>query len=90
MPISDKWNFRHLLIQQSYTPKHGSWLNVAECEFAILTRQYLSRRVPTIGELRRRVEAWETARNERSVEAKWRFTTADARVKLHRLYPSIQ
>ena len=71
-----------------YTPKHGSWLNVAECEFAILTRQCLSRRTPTVGELRRRVGAWENARNERLVEAKWRFTTADARIKLHRLYPS--
>ncbi len=75
-------------IEWHYTPKHGSWLNVAECEFAILTRQCLSRRTPTIGELRRRVEAWENARNDRLVEAKWRFTTADARVKLHRLYPS--
>lgn len=77
-------------IEWHYTPKHGSWLNVAECEFAILTRQCLSRRTPTIGELRRRVGAWENARNERLVEAKWRFTTADARVKLHRLYPSTQ
>lgn len=77
-------------IEWHYTPKHGSWLNVAECEFAILTRQCLSRRTPTIGELRRRVEAWENARNERLVQAKWRFTTADARIKLHRLYPSTQ
>lgn len=77
-------------VEWHYTPRHGSWLNVAECEFAILTRQCLSRRVPTVGELRRRVEAWETDRNERGVEAEWRFTTADARVKLHRLYPSIQ
>ena len=72
------------------TPKHGSGLNVAECEFAVLTRPCLSRRTPTIGELRRRVEAWEKARNERLVEAKWQFTTDDARVKLHRLYPSTQ
>ncbi len=77
-------------IEWHYTPKHGSWLNVAECEFAILTRQCLSRRTPTIGDLRRRVGAWENARNDRRVEAKWRFTTADARVKLHRLYPSTQ
>ncbi len=48
-------------IEWHYTPKHGSWLNVAECEFAVLTRQCLSRRTPTIGELRRRVEAWENA-----------------------------
>ena len=77
-------------IEWHYTPKHGSWLNVAECEFAVLTRQCLSRRTPTIGELRRRVAAWENARNERLVEAKWQFTTADARIKLHRLYPSTQ
>ena len=75
-------------VEWHYTPKHGSWLNVAECEFAILTRQCLARRVADIDELRRRVEAWERARNERLVEAQWRFTTADARVKLHRLYPS--
>ena len=77
-------------IEWHYTPKHGSWLNVAECEFAVLTRQCLNRRTPTIGDLRRRVEAWENARNDRAVEARWQFTAADARVKLHRLYPSTQ
>lgn len=77
-------------IEWHFTPKHGSWLNVAECEFAVLTRQCLSRRMATLGELRRRVEAWENARNDRLVEARWQFTTADARVKLHRLYPSVQ
>jgi predicted RecB family endonuclease len=70
------------------TPKHGSWRNVAECEFSVLSRQCLARRVESVDELRRRVEAWENARNDRLVEVKWRFTTADARVKLHRLYPS--
>ena len=77
-------------IEWHYTPKHGRWRNVAECALAILTRQCLDRRTPTIAERRRRVEAWENARNERLVEAKWRFTTADARIKLHRLYPSTQ
>ena len=77
-------------IEWHYTPKHGSWLNVAECEFAVLTRQCLNRRVGTMAELRRRVEAWENARNDRAVEAKWQFTAADARTKLHRLYPSTQ
>ena len=77
-------------VEWHYTPKHGSWLNVAECEFAVLTRQCLDRRTPTIGELRRRVEAWENARNDRAVEARWQFTAADARVKLRRLYPSTQ
>lgn len=77
-------------VEWHYTPRHGSWLNVAECESAILTRQCLARRVADIDELRRRVGAWERARNERLVEARWRFTTADARIKLHRLYPSTQ
>ena len=77
-------------VEWHYTPKHGSWLNVAECEFAVLTRQCLSGRVGTMAELRRRIAAWENARNERLVEAKWRFTTADARIKLRRLYPSTQ
>ena len=77
-------------VERHYTPKHGRWLNVAECEFAVPTRPCLSRRIPTIGELWRRVEAWAKAQNERLVEAKWQFKTADARVKLHRLYPSTQ
>jgi transposase len=77
-------------IEWHYTPKHGSWLNVAECEFAVLTRQCLSRRVGTMAELKRRIEAWERDRNERLVEAKWQFTTDQARIKLHRLYPSTQ
>jgi len=77
-------------IEWHYTPKHGSWLNVAECEFAVLTRQCLNRRLERIEELRRQVEAWENARNDRLVEANWRFTTDDARIKLHRLYPTTQ
>ena len=77
-------------IEWHYTPKHGSWLNVAECEFSVLSRQCLARRIADIGELRRRVETRENARNDRLVGAKWRFTTADARIKLHRLYPSTQ
>lgn len=77
-------------IEWHYTPKHGSWLNVAECEFAVLTRQCLSRRIESVEELRRQVGAWENARNDRLVEAQWRFTTADARTKLRRLYPSTQ
>ena len=72
-----------------YTPKHGSWLNVAEVELAALAKQCLGRRIESIAELRRQVAAWEEERNERFVEVKWRFTTADPRIKLHRLYPSI-
>jgi hypothetical protein len=73
-----------------YTPKHGSWLNVAEIELSVLARQCLDRRIESAEELRREVEAWEEDRNERGVEVEWQFTTADARIKLHRLYPTTQ
>jgi DDE superfamily endonuclease len=73
-----------------HTPKHGSWLNVAEIELSVLTRQCLDRRIGSVEELRREVGAWEADRNERAVEVRWRFSTADARIKLHRLYPSRQ
>jgi hypothetical protein len=73
-----------------HTPKHGSWLNVAEIELSVLARQCLDRRIPSAAELKREVSAWEEPRNERAVEVQWRFTTADARIKLHRLYPSLQ
>jgi hypothetical protein len=72
-----------------YTPKHGSWLNVAEIELSVLARQCLDRRIVSAEELRHEVEVWEAERNERAVEVRWRFTTADARIKLHRLYPSL-
>jgi hypothetical protein len=72
-----------------YTPKHGSWLNVAEIELSVLARQCLDRRIASAEELRREVGAWEEERNERAVEVSWRFTTAEARIKLHRLYPSL-
>jgi hypothetical protein len=73
-----------------HTPKHGSWLNMAEIELSVLARQCLDRRIESSEELRREVEAWESERNERQVEIKWQFTTAEARIKLHRLYPVIQ
>jgi hypothetical protein len=73
-----------------YTPKHGSWLNVAEIELSVLARQCLSRRIGCAEELARQVAAWQDERNERGVEVRWRFTTADARIKLHRLYPSLK
>ncbi len=73
-----------------HTPKHGSWLNVAEIELSVLARQCLDRRIEEAGELRREVGAWEDDRNERAVEVRWRFTTADARIKLRRLYPVLQ
>jgi hypothetical protein len=73
-----------------YTPKHGSWLNVAEIELSVLARQCLDRRIDSADQLRREVAAWQEQRNERGAEVHWRFTTADARIKLHRLYPSLQ
>ncbi len=73
-----------------HTPKHGSWLNVAEIELSVLARQCLGDRVEDIEQLRREVDAWEEERNERRVEVRWRFTTADARIKLRRLYPVLQ
>jgi DDE superfamily endonuclease len=77
-------------LEWHYTPRHGSWLNVAEVELAALAKQCLGRRMGSIQALRRQVTAWEEERNERFVEVEWRFTAADARIKLHRLYPSIQ
>jgi hypothetical protein len=72
-----------------HTPKHGSWLNMAEIELSVLARQCLSRRIETREELEREIAAWEDERNERGVEVRWQFTTADARIKLRRLYPTI-
>ena len=73
-----------------YTPKHGSWLNMAEAELSVLARQCLDRRIPEKAMLAREVAAWEAARNDRKVGADWRFTTADAREKLKRLYPAVE
>ena len=73
-----------------HTPVHGSWLNMAEIELSVLARQCLGRRIESKEELERPVAAWEEERNERMVEVKWQFTTADARIKLRRLYPSVQ
>ncbi len=73
-----------------YTPKHGSWLNMAEIEFAALSKQCLDRRIGSMTVLRREVTAWEEDRNEREVGVRWRFSTADARIKLRPLYPPIE
>lgn len=70
-----------------FTPKHGSWLNAVEIEFAVLSRQCLNRRIGTVEELRREVEAWAVGRTARGAKVDWRFTTEDARRKLPRLYP---
>jgi hypothetical protein len=71
-----------------HTPKHGSWLNMAEGEFSILQRQCLDRRIATPELLKQEVAAWESQRNQSKIGANWKFTTADARIKLRRLYPS--
>jgi len=72
-----------------YTPKHGSWLNVAEIELSALNSQCLNRRIPDIDTMRTEVAAWELDRNNRSAAIDWRFTTEDARIKLKRLYPKL-
>ncbi len=71
-----------------YTPKHGSWLNMAEIEWSVLTQQCLDRRIADTTTLAREIAAWEAARNEMKVTVDWRFTTAKARTKLALLYPS--
>ena len=73
-----------------YTPKHGSWLNMAEIEIGVLARQCLDRRIPDQEALRREVAAWQDQRNRDMARVDWRFTTADARIKLKSLYPAIQ
>jgi hypothetical protein len=73
-----------------HTPKHGSWLNMAEVELSALSRQCLDRRIDSAEALRREVEAWQDDRNDRRVGVQWRFTTEDARIKLRRLYPTTQ
>jgi DDE superfamily endonuclease len=77
-------------IEWHYTPKHGSWLNLAEIERSVLERQALGERLESLAQVTKVTGAWEEERNERGVEAKWRFTTADARIKLQRLYPSLE
>lgn len=73
-----------------YTPKHGSWLNIAECELSALAVQCLAgRRIPDIETLNKELSAWHTKRNQKQKGVDWQFTTADARVKLKRLYPII-
>lgn len=73
-----------------YTPKHGSWLNVAEMELSVVARQCLDRRIPDLGRLREEVRLWQEERNAAVVKVDWQFTTADARVKLKKLYPTIE
>jgi len=73
-----------------YAPKHGSWLNMAETELSVLSRQCLDRRLDSQELMAREVAAWEQGRNAAGMRINWRFTTADARIKLKRLYPSFE
>jgi hypothetical protein len=73
-----------------HTPKHGSWLNIAEIELSALSMQCLDRRIPDIDALRRETKGWEQDRNSRHKGVDWQFTTCDARIKLKRLYPQYQ
>ena len=79
-----------LVMDNLNTHKHASWLDMAETELSVLARQCLNRRISDRATLTREVAAWEKDRNEAVVKVDWRFTTADARIKLKRLYPSIQ
>jgi hypothetical protein len=81
--IADKLEIHH-------TPKHGSWLDMAEIELGILARQCLSRRIDNMEQLKDEVAAWQVIRNTAEAKVNWRFTTEDARIKLKRLYPSIE
>ena len=80
--ISDK-------LEIHYTPKHGSWLNMAEIDLSVLSRQCLDQRIEDEAILSEEVQAWEDHRNDQRVAVDWRFTTQDARIKLKRLYPSV-
>ena len=72
-----------------YTPKHGSWLNIAEIELSAMTSQCLGRRIPSMDALSAELKGWNSARNEVSAHVNWQFRTDDARIKLKRLYPNI-
>ena len=77
-------------LEWHYTPEHGSWLNIAECELSVLARQCLSLRLADVKTLQQEVAAWEDRRNQAHVTIDWRFTTAEARIKLKRLYPVLK
>lgn len=86
---AEAWRIAQKL-QLVHTPKHGSWLNIAESELSVLTRQCLGRRMSRESEVAHEAECWKTARNTAGIKATWQFTTNDARVKLRHLYPSFE
>lgn len=73
-----------------FTPKHGSWLNMAEIELSVLSQHPLNQRIADLAALQRQVEAWQQRRNEKAIRVDWRFTNDDARIKLKQLYPSLE
>jgi hypothetical protein len=73
-----------------FTPEHGSWLNMAECELSVLSRQCLARRMASLAQVTGEVAAWQARREQAKTTIRWQFTTADARIKLRRLYPEIR
>ena len=77
-------------VELVHTPKHGSWLNIAECELSVLTRQCLADRIATQAAVERRTRAWTADRNARQIGVDWHFTTAEARTRLKHLYPKIR
>ena len=77
-------------VELHYTPKHGSWLNRAEGEFAVLASQWVERRIPQLEILRQEISAWQTQRNHHQAKINWQFGTDSARLKLKRLYPSLK
>lgn len=76
-------------LEWHYTPTHGSWLNMAECELSVLARQCLKQRLPDIASVKQHVQVWQDTRNQGHHTINWRFTTKDARIKLKRLYPIV-
>lgn len=76
-------------LELHFTPKHGSWLNIAEIELSVLKRQCLAGRIDCIEKMRKKVAAWNTDRNNRQTKVDWQFRTDDARIKLKRLYPKL-
>jgi transposase len=77
-------------ITLEYTPKHGSWLNMAESEFSVLSRQCLARRIPDQESLKKEIAAWEKERNQRAIVTNWQFRVEEARIKLRSLYPTFK
>ena len=77
-------------LERVHTPKHGSWLNIAEIELSVFSRQCLNRRISDLETLRSEAKAWQEYRNQTAGRVGWRFTTQDARIKLKRLYPKTQ